>query len=121
LLNLDRLCNVIINYILKIVPNSSNCKKKFWKRIANVRKCSITLFKLYQIHCIMLLIPEMYVKDTKCLEMFQYTFQIVPYSSNYTTNPGNVQTGYKMLGNVPLHFLNCTKFITFCYLPRKCT
>jgi hypothetical protein len=35
--------------------------------------------------------------------MFQNTFQIVPNSSNYATNPGNVHKGYKKLGNVPLY------------------
>ncbi len=79
--------------------------------LQNVSKCYITFFKLYQIHQIMPLIPEMYIKDTKCKEMFQNTFQIVPNSSNYATNPGNVHKGYKMLVNVPLHFSNCTKFI----------
>ena len=51
------------------------------KPLTNVRKCSITLF------------------------------QIVPNSSNYDSSPGNVHKGYEILGNVPLHFSNCTKLI----------
>jgi len=51
--------------------------------------------------------------------MFHYTVQIVPNSSNYDTSPGNVHKGYKMLGNVPLHFSNYTKFIELCYLSQN--
>ncbi len=44
-----------------------------------------------------------------------YIFQIVQNSSNLDTTPGNVHEGYEILGNVPLHFSNCTKLIKLWY------
>jgi hypothetical protein len=84
----------MFNYIFQIVPNSLNYDTNpgnVQKEYKIYKKCSITFFKLYQIHQIMILIPEMYKKNTKCNEMFYYIFQIVPNSLNYDTNPGNVQ------------------------------
>ncbi len=44
-----------------------------------------------------------------------YIVPIVPNSSNLDTTPGNVKEGYEILGNVPLHFSNCTKLIKLCH------
>ncbi len=56
----------------------------------------------------MILVLEMYKKDMKCSITL---FQIVPNLSNYDSSPRNVHKGYEILGNVPLHFSNCTKLI----------
>jgi hypothetical protein len=67
----------MFNYILQIVPNSSNYDTNpgnVHKGYKIYKKCSITFFKLYQIHQIMILIPEMYKKNTKLIGNVQLHF-----------------------------------------------
>ena len=88
-------------YIFWIVPNSwhfatnpgnvyqdtkliGNVPITLFKMLGNV---PITLFKM---------LGNVPLHFTKCKEMFHYTFQFVPNSSNYTTNPRNVPKGYKI-------------------------
>ena len=100
----------MFNYILQIVPNSSNYDTNpgnVHKGYKIYKKCSITFFKLYQIHQIMILILEMYIKDSKCsitiFKLYQIQQIMILIPEMYKKNT-------KLIGNVQLHFSNWGMF-----------